>query len=545
MQPSSSIVGGLATLAAQAFASSADATEAILQLVARQVDMRSSFLSHIDMDTELNEIIAAFNAPGGCDITSGDVYSLPQSFCSSIAGSVEPSPLLIEDIASDAVFSSHPARSRFPKIGSYLGVPIFLSDGTFFGTLCAVDPEPRKLTAEQAELLIVLARLLATQIERDRAQDALRESEARYRRTVEMAPLPTAILRGATIVYVNTLAADLLGFQSPDELDGISILQFIHPDARDDITSRLAQVHTEGKIVLPFELLLIRPDGLTVPVEVAAASIPYAGEDTRQTVVIVRDVAGRKRAEANLMDALEVQLKLNDQLERLNQTMSRFVSIVSHEFRTALTGIQGFSEIIRDEQLSTDEIKEFAADINADAKRLNRMITEMLDLDRMESGRILLNRSQSDINAIIREAAGRQGATPTTHPVRLQLGDAIPRACVDTDRLTQVITNLLSNAVKYSPQGCEITIATCLEGDAVHVQVRDEGIGIPSAALETIFDRYGRVEGEATRHIQGTGLGLPISRRIVELHDGRMWVESTVGKGSTFHFTIPVECATS
>jgi signal transduction histidine kinase len=101
------------------------------------------------------------------------------------------------------------------------------------------------------------------------------------------------------------------------------------------------------------------------------------------------------------------------------------------------------------------------------------------------------------------------------------------------------MANLLNNAVKYSPNGGEIVVTTRVEGNAAHVAVRDHGIGIAEAALETIFERYGRVESLATRHIQGTGLGLPIVRQIVQLHGGTVWAESTVGEGSVFHVRLP------
>ncbi|MBI3521859.1 MAG: GAF domain-containing protein [Chloroflexi bacterium] len=243
-------------------------------------------------------------------------------------------------------------------------------------------------------------------------------------------------------------------------------------------------------------------------------------------------------------EAFEQQRAAVGELEQLSMAKSDFISIVSHEFRTPLTGIQGFSEMMRDEDLTPAEIKEFASDINKDALRLNRMITDMLDLDRMESGRMLLHRGEVDINAIIREVAGRVRPNSPRHPIELDLDDRLPVFSGDLDKLTQVVTNLLSNAVKYSPKGGDIRIASHADAGSVEVTVTDHGLGIPAEALEKVFERYSRIESTATRHIQGTGLGLPIVRQIVEMHGGRAWVESEVGKGSVFHFKVPLAALT-
>jgi signal transduction histidine kinase len=261
----------------------------------------------------------------------------------------------------------------------------------------------------------------------------------------------------------------------------------------------------------------------------------WTAEDAR----LIDSVAQELRGAIAAAEAFEQQRKAVIELERLSRAKSDFVSIVSHEFRTPLTGIQGFSEMMQSEDLTLDEMREYAGDINKDAHRLNRMITEMLDLDKMESGRMEIHREAVDLNAIVNEAADRMRPNAPEHPLTLRLDPTVGVVSGDRDKLTQVMANLLSNAVKYSPDGGEIVVSTRLEGNTAHIVVRDHGMGIPPAALETIFERYGRVESLATRHIQGTGLGLPIVRQIVQLHGGAVWVESAVGEGSVFHVTLP------
>lgn len=298
-----------------------------------------------------------------------------------------------------------------------------MSGDTFFGTLCAVDPEPRELTEQQADLLAVLARTVATTVERD------------------------------------------------------------------------------------------------------------------------NELNQRKRVEKGLARSLAAQRAANEELKRVNKIRRDFVSVVSHEFRTALTGIQGFSQMMRDEDFTTEEIKEMSSDIYDDATRLNRMISEMLDLDRMESGRITLDLERVDISEIITKVANQIRPTTSRHQINLQLDDSIPKLLVDRDKLTQVITNLLTNAVKYSPKGGKITVGSCLEGEVAHVCVVDEGVGISPEALEKLFEPYARAESEKTRYIQGTGLGLAISRQIIGLHGGNIWAESEPGAGSAFHFTVPLDAS--
>ena len=219
------------------------------------------------------------------------------------------------------------------------------------------------------------------------------------------------------------------------------------------------------------------------------------------------------------------------------------VSIVAHEVRTALTSIQGFSEIFRDQELSAETVHKYAADINADARRLSRMVTEMLDLDRMAAGQMTLKVEQVDLNTVVADVAARIDPAAPRSLIHLRHDNPSVVVAGDRDKLTQVVTNLVDNAVHYSSESSEITITSRIEGDSAHLGVHDRGVGIPSDALEKVFEPYVRIEGTTARPNPGTGLGLPIVRQIVELHGGQVWAESDPGQGSSFHVTIPLHRA--
>jgi signal transduction histidine kinase len=216
------------------------------------------------------------------------------------------------------------------------------------------------------------------------------------------------------------------------------------------------------------------------------------------------------------------------------------LSIVSHEFRTALTGIQGFSELIRDGGLEPDEVRAYGGYIFNDADRVNRLIGDMLDLDRMESGRMTIRTTSVDINEVLTEAIARAAASTVTVEFKADLDPRLPIVLGDRDRLIQVLSNLVNNAVKYSPEGGMVTVSSRVDGGFGLISVTDTGIGIPADEISHVFERFRRVRSGAAQSIPGTGLGLTIVKQIVEMHGGKIWVESALGHGSSFHFTIPL-----
>jgi len=333
------------------------------------------------------------------------------------------------------------------------------------------------------------------------------------------------------IIDANPRLARLL-HTKPVEMIGVPVSRFLPPEEMKKVVQTFRPLWEGAVDTIESDSHALRSDGTTVWLHWSATSIKGPGGRTDFFLVMFEDAD----AEHTAQDAAMANLA---GLERLSRLKSEFVSLVSHEFRTALVGIQGFSEMIRDQELSTEETKTFAGDINKDAQRLNRMITEMLELDRIEAGRMILNIVPVDLNAIVMEAAERARATSQKHTIVTRLDAGLPAARGDSDRLFQVVSNLLSNAVKYSAGG-EILVTSQAGDGVLRVSVRDHGLGIPPEFVKKLFGRYERFEGNDNTKVIGTGLGLAITRQIVELHGGKIWVDSTVGAGSEFHFTLPV-----
>ena len=235
----------------------------------------------------------------------------------------------------------------------------------------------------------------------------------------------------------------------------------------------------------------------------------------------------RRRAETTAIANLAM-------LERLNRLKSEFLVRISHQFRTALVGIEGFSEVIRDsERLDLDEVKAFASDIYDDAERLQQAFNEMVDLDQMETGQTALEVARVDVNQLINEEVEKARAKNPGRSFVTKLDSSLGTVSCDGARIAQVVTNLLENAIRYSKSGT-VVVRSAIDGDFARVSVADRGPGMPPDFDKGLF--VGSPNGSV-----GTGLGLPIARQIVQMHGGRIWFDSTTGEGSEFHFTLPLK----
>jgi two-component system phosphate regulon sensor histidine kinase PhoR len=231
------------------------------------------------------------------------------------------------------------------------------------------------------------------------------------------------------------------------------------------------------------------------------------------------------------------------ELRRLERVRQDFAANISHEFRTPLTAIQGFAETLLGGALDdAANRRRFVEIIRNHAVRLARLTEDLLKLSRIEAGRLEIEFLPASVEQLIESCleTARLKAAQRRLSLDVRLAPELPLVRGDSNRLLEVLQNLLDNAVQYTPAGGRIELSASHVGDSVVLTVADTGIGIPQAEHGRIFERFYRVDAARSREAGGTGLGLSIARHIVDAHGGRLWVESVVGEGSRFHFSIPV-----
>jgi len=332
-------------------------------------------------------------------------------------GSTEPTPLIINNTHTDSTFRLHRASAASPGIGSFLGVPIVLTTGEFFGTLCAIDPEPQELTKQQADLLVVLGRIIATQIERD------------------------------------------------------------------------------------------------------------------------REIMVRTQAEAE-------QVRLYQAAQDAIREREALLAIASHELKNPLAAVLGFAHLLQRRMIGdTHDIDREQQDVQmiiAQAERMNRMLTELLDVSRLDSGQFTIEYLPLDLSTLVHTIVDEVKLGLTKHIVTIQDADSPVMVIGDEGRLAQVLRNLINNAVKYSPRGGQISIVIATKNDEAYVSIQDEGIGIPADALPKLFQRFYRASNTASHSINGFGIGLYVVKEIITRHYGTIHVTTTEGEGTTFTMCLPL-----
>lgn len=339
---------------------------------------------------------------------------------------------------------------------------------------------------------------------------------------LELSPDPVVVVdRTEVVVHANRLAVrliaagpDLVGCKAAEVLrlrdqtgrDWWRAAEPLAGDAR--LQARLPEQ----------ELQLQRPDGRTRAVAVTGLRLPDTDRSARLLVLSIR--AGETRS-------------------RRDRARNDLVSTVSHELRSPLTSVKGFTKTLlaKWERFTDEQRRQMLAVVNEDADRVTRLLGELLDVSRIDAGRLQVARRMVDAGEVAARVADRLGGEDDELPraITIAIGGAVPPLYADPDKLEQVFTNLIENALKYTDGA--ITVSAGVDGGAVRFTVADDGPGMADSELDRIFTKFWRRPGER-RH--GTGLGLYITRGLVEAHGGEVWAESEPDGGSQLHFTLPL-----
>ena len=378
--------------------------------------------------------------------------------------------------------------------------------------------------------------------------------ERRFRELLEAAPDAIfEIDEGGCIVLANAGAERLTGYKR-EELLGQAVEMLVPVEHRARHTGHRAQyVHAPSTRPMGngLNLHLRRKDGTQVPVEISLSPLHYDG--AVRVTVIARDITERRRNERQMREiherfaaeltATNRKLELrNLEIERADRLKTEFVASMSHELRTPLHTIIGFAEILSEELEGplNEKQKRFIGHIHKDSLHLLDLINDVLDISRIEAGRLELRPETFDLTAAIDEVLAT--IRPQAVNKSLGLGSTIsPGTAMHADRMRfkEILYNLLSNAVKFTPEGGAIRVEAIRRDEVDEICVSDTGIGIPADEQAAIFDKFYQV-GSTTKGVrEGTGLGLAITKQLVEAHGGRLWLKSAPGKGTRFYFTMP------
>ena len=431
----------------------------------------------------------------------------------------------------------HPARARPTCLRegfqSLVCLPL-QARGKVLGLLNVQSRTYREFSSEDQELLTAIGNQIGIAIENARLID-----DADHRRATldsVMRSLVDGLLlvdhRGQ-VTYANPCAEAMLGLAAAD-LVGQSLSK---------IDGLLA-----GRIGSP---------GLLLAGLLPSTGVQSEGEEQVQAVEFDLPVLGEpEEAHIRTLQArlFPIRDPVSGQLDRglllrdvthekaLDRLKSQLLSTVSHELRTPLASIKGFATTLLRQDVAWDDDtrREFLAIIDQESDRLSELIDNLLDMARVEAGTLRIEPEPINLRPIVEETVRTYSVMTRQHQFQIEMARRLPQIMADPRRVRQVLRNLLENAVKYSPAGGPITVTVEVHPEAVQIGVADRGIGIQPEDLNRVFDRFYQVDNASTRKVGGSGLGLSICKAIVEAHKGRIWVESQVGTGSSFYFTLPL-----
>lgn len=420
------------------------------------------------------------------------------------------------------------------QVKAKLVVPIVQHD-TLWGLLIAHQcSRPREWQPWEIDLLVSLANQMAIGIKqselyqqlqdelRDRklAEEALRQSEAQFRSLSENSPVGIFKMdeRGQCI-YTNPRYQAISDSTLAEAL-GDGWVQLIHPDDREWVLTEWSNVMSEQRDFLG-EIRYVHKDGTIRFGRVRTSPLLNANGELIGYAGTVEDIT-----ETRVIEKMK----------------NEFISIVSHELRTPLASIRGSlgllaAGIFKNKPEATQQMLDIAA---SETERLVRLVNDILDLERLESHRVNLVKQWCDAATLIQRSVETLQSLTTESQITLSVVPTSVQVWADADRIIQTLVNLVSNAIKFSSSGSTVTLSVQDKADRVLFAIKDQGRGIPADKLDTIFGRFQQVDASDSRQKGGTGLGLAICKSIVQQHGGKIWVESVLGQGSTFYFTLPI-----
>lgn len=340
-------------------------------------------------------------------------------------------------------------------------------------------------------------------------------------------------------IYINEYELSLLGYNHDELIGKKRFSDIVIPEQKKRFEAHWNHILNK-KTVQNMEYTLVCKSGQTIDILLNAAGIFNNKGELINTRGIIINISQRKNLE-RMIQRKNIQLDIaNKKLHEKNRLKSEFISKAAHELRTPLTSIIGFAQtlLMDDIELSPQEHSEFLKMILSEGKRLNTLISDMMDLSKIELGIISLQYERFNLVSIIKEAVNI--FQETNHfPVNFKTDENLPSVYADKNRLKQVIMNVLNNAYLYGKNGSDILITLKSSSDSIVVGIHDKGPGISTSDLPHLFDKFYR--GRTTDKTRGSGLGLPISKEIIETHGGKLWIQSTPGKGTSVFFSIPVQ----
>lgn len=446
----------------------------------------------------------------------GDTFDFNNTYCAhTFLGNT---PKGFHHVAESEI-ASHPCYETF-RLEAYLGAPVFVNNKRY-GTLNFSSAAPRKKPFSVNE--IALIQLFAQWVGSEMARTASELQLSQFKTTLDKTRDCVFMFDPSSLrfFYVNQGAIEQVGYSYKELLNMTPV--DIKPQMNTEQFSKLIEPLISGEqSSVNFETIHQHKDGHTIPVDIFLQYIDFENEPPR-FVAIVRDITERKRIE---------------------NMKNEFVSTVSHELRTPLTSIRGSIGLITGGAVG--ELPEKAMDMlriaYSNTERLLLLINDILDLQKIESGKMEFNFKYIDLQDLLEQAIEENEGFAREYKVDIKLlckhKDIVIYA--DRERLMQVMSNLLSNAAKFSPPDATVDVNCHYERNHIRISVTDYGEGIPAEFHDNLFDKFTQADSSDSKKLGGTGLGLSIARRIIEQHHGDIGFSSEPGSGTTFYFDLPV-----